>query len=236
MNYYNYFTEVEEHFVRRRGKHMYVSPLDWSLIELWRDSGVPLHVVLRGIDVAMDGFFSRPSRREKRVNTLFYCHASVMEEHARHLETHLGESAPADDAHASPEGPDKNLIFAFLDERISEIKSLLAKQSCQPPAASLVRVATRLDDIRRDIEANKQPDYESLERDLCIIDEVLVNELRASLPPEQLEAWQKEAKEELRIYRKRLPKETYSKILENFIRGKVHRFFNVGEFSLFHLN
>jgi hypothetical protein len=75
-----------------------------------------------------------------------------------------------------------------------------------------------------------------LERDLCIVDEVLLNELRASLPPEQVEAWQKEAREELKIYRKRLPKETYAKILENFIRGKVHRFFNVCEFSLFHLN
>jgi hypothetical protein len=56
MNYYNYFTEIEEHFVRRRGKHLMVSPMDWSLIAVWRDSGVPLHVALRGIDLAMDTF------------------------------------------------------------------------------------------------------------------------------------------------------------------------------------
>jgi hypothetical protein len=44
MNYYNYFTEVENEFVRRRGKHMLVSPLDWSLIETWKQRGVPLRI------------------------------------------------------------------------------------------------------------------------------------------------------------------------------------------------
>ena len=90
MNYYNYFTEIEEHFVRRRGKHLYVSPLDWSLIATWRDSGVPLHVALRGIDIAMDGFFARAQRIRTKVNTLFFCHDAVMSEYTRHLESHQG--------------------------------------------------------------------------------------------------------------------------------------------------
>ena len=90
MNYYNYFTEIEEHFVRRRGKHLYVSPLDWSLIATWRDSGVPLHVALRGIDIAMDGFFARSQRIKTKVNTLLFCHDAVMTEYARHLESHHG--------------------------------------------------------------------------------------------------------------------------------------------------
>ena len=30
LNYYNYFTEIEEHFVRRRGKHLLISPMDWG--------------------------------------------------------------------------------------------------------------------------------------------------------------------------------------------------------------
>src|SRR5262249_54931604 len=89
MNYFNYFTEVEDHFVRRRGKHLFVSPLDWSLIATWRDSGIPLHVATRGIDIAMDSFFSRPNRRGT-VNSLFYCHETVMEEFARHLESRVG--------------------------------------------------------------------------------------------------------------------------------------------------
>ena len=70
MNYYNYFTEIEEHFVRRRGKHLLISPMDWGLIATWRDAGVPLHVALRGIDIAMDGFFARQGDAAVRRSTV----------------------------------------------------------------------------------------------------------------------------------------------------------------------
>ncbi|PYV17610.1 MAG: hypothetical protein DMG07_05360, partial [Acidobacteria bacterium] len=78
-------------------------------------------------------------------------------------------------------------------------------------------------------------DEESMERDLAILDEALVQELRAALPPEQIKAWEEEARKELKVYRKKLPKETYHKITENFMRRKVHRHFEIGELSLFHL-
>ena len=44
MNYFNYFTEIEDAFVRRRGKHLLLSPMDWALIESWKELKVPLHV------------------------------------------------------------------------------------------------------------------------------------------------------------------------------------------------
>ena len=93
MNYYNYFTEIEEHFVKRRGKHLLVSPMDWGLIAAWRDAGVPLQVAIRGIDIAMDAFFSRQRRGSAKINSLCYCHDSVMEEFERHRESRIGESA-----------------------------------------------------------------------------------------------------------------------------------------------
>ena len=55
LNYFNYFTEVEEHFQQTRGTALFLmSPLDWALIETWKSSGVPLEAVLRGIDSAFD--------------------------------------------------------------------------------------------------------------------------------------------------------------------------------------
>ena len=86
MNYYNYFTEIEEHFVRRRGKHLMISPMDWGLIAAWKDAGIPLQVALRGIDMAMDSFASR-QRSNSKVNSLCYCHDSVIAEFANHLES-----------------------------------------------------------------------------------------------------------------------------------------------------
>ncbi len=61
-NYFNYFTEIEEHFQRRRGSILLLSTLDWALIETWRDAGIPLEAVLRGIDTAFDRYDA-----EKRV-------------------------------------------------------------------------------------------------------------------------------------------------------------------------
>jgi hypothetical protein len=245
MNYYNYFTEIEEHFVRRRGKHLFVSPMDWSLMATWRDSGVPLHVVLRGIDRAMDAFSAKKPRSDSRVSTLFYCHSSVMEEYTRHLESHLGESpadgsaAPAPDPAAQPAGserPDKKAILAFLDARIAEIKALPGKLSGGTGTCEGIdRIVLRIEEIERNLETDQQVDFEAVDRDLAILDETLVGELRSAIAPEQIAAWEREAKQELKIYRKKLPKDTYAKILENYMRTRVHRHFMVSELSLFHM-
>jgi hypothetical protein len=245
MNYYNYFTEIEEHFVRRRGKHLWVSPMDWSLIATWRDSGVPLHVVLRGIDRSMDIFLAKQPQSNARVSSLFYCHASVMEEYARHLESHLGEG-PAEDAataitapvepQAESAGPDKKAILDFLYARIAEIKALPAKLSALGGAAEgIERIVMRLQEITRDLETDNQVDFEAVDRDLAILDEILVGELRTALAPDLIATWEQEAKNELKIYHKKLPKETYAKILENYLRTKTHRHFAVSELSLFHM-
>ncbi len=245
MNYYNYFTEIEEHFVRRRGKHLFVSPMDWSLMATWRDSGVPLHVALRGIDRAMDGFLAKQPRGHARVNTLFYCHSAVMEEYTRHLESHLGEEPAsaggnvADEENAigtREEHPDKKAILEFLNARILEIKSLPTKLPPSEEACDgMARLRGRIEEIVRDVETNRQVDCEALDRDLAILDETLVGELRKVLTVGQIAEWEQEAKKELKIYRKKLPKDTYEKILGNFMRARVHRQFHVGELSLFYM-
>jgi hypothetical protein len=49
-NYFNYYTEIEQHFCRRRGTLLTVSTLDWALMTTWKEVGIPLEAVLRGID------------------------------------------------------------------------------------------------------------------------------------------------------------------------------------------
>src|ERR1700740_1319088 len=79
VNYFNYFTEIEERFQQRRGSILLLSTLDWALIETWRDAGIPLEAVLRGIDAAFDKYESRQKRgRMRRVNGLAWCAQAVM--------------------------------------------------------------------------------------------------------------------------------------------------------------
>jgi hypothetical protein len=250
MNYFNYFTEIEDHFLRRRGKSLMVSPMDWSLISTWRDSGVPLHVALRGIDIAMDKFYSGKRRASERPGTLFYCHDAVMAEYARHLEAHLGEeSTPSPDGEAVlagnaghsgeqtlEEGPTQDQIVTFLRRRISEIKEMLEKHFLREGSSEgIARVVSRLEEIAESLTAGSRVEPEALERDLGILDNLLTEELRPEISTEEMTEWEKAAKKELKLYKKRLPKETYERIHVSFIRGKIHRKYDLGELSLFHL-
>jgi hypothetical protein len=80
LNYYNYFTEVEEHFQRARGTGLFLlSPLDWALIETWKNAGIPLEAVLRGIDAAFEKWRSK-KQRGRSVNGLAWCSQAVIEE------------------------------------------------------------------------------------------------------------------------------------------------------------
>jgi len=225
---------------------MWVSPMDWSLIATWRDSGVPLHIALRGIDKAMDSFFASQRQTHKRPSNLFYCHSSVMEEHAHYLESQQGEGEASQTVEpsgagepsnlAEDKGPSKQAVLEFLEKRISEIRSLFAKHFVEDNAKeALERFILRLQEIQRDLKSEAQIDTDALERDLSILDGLLVTELRSRISAEQTAEWEKEAKSELKLYKKKLPKDTYRKIVDNFLRDKLRRFYAIGELSLFHL-
>src|ERR687893_1092072 len=91
MNYFNYYTEIEDTFVRRRGKHLLLSPLDWALIESWKTMGVPLHVALRGIEKSFDSYEARP--RNRSVKSLMYCQEEVEAQFAEWRESQTGARA-----------------------------------------------------------------------------------------------------------------------------------------------
>jgi hypothetical protein len=79
-NYFNYFTEVEERFQKARGTGLFLmSPLDWALVEAWKNAGVPLEAVLRGIDAAFEKWRTK-KKRGQNVNSVAYCAQAVMVE------------------------------------------------------------------------------------------------------------------------------------------------------------
>jgi hypothetical protein len=246
MNYYNYFTEIEEHFVRRRGKHLLVSPMDWHLIASWRDAGVPLNVALRGIDLAMDSYYARQTPRSaSKINSLCYCHSAVMEAYAGYLESRVGEAAPesgtetgdGDSPDSKEEEFGKDAILTFLAEKISEIEFLLTKQYERCESENIERSLARLHEIAQDAQQGSRPDTEALERDLGILDNLLCEELWLRLSAEEREAWEQEAKKDkiLKVYKKQLPKASYEKMREIFFRDKTRKKFHIGELSLFRI-
>src|ERR1700723_4429018 len=93
-NYFNYFTEIEERFQKRRGSLLLLSTLDWALIETWREAGIPLEAALRGIDVAFDKYETRQKRaRMQRINGLAWCAQAVMQAAMEMSEASVGSAS-----------------------------------------------------------------------------------------------------------------------------------------------
>ena len=65
MNYFNYFTEIENFYQTKRETFTLISSLDWVLIENWKEQGIPLEIVLKGIDRAF-------SHAKRRINSSFH--------------------------------------------------------------------------------------------------------------------------------------------------------------------
>src|SRR6266702_5334817 len=110
-NYFNYFTEIEEQFQRRRGGILMLSTLDWALIETWKDAGIPLEAVLRGIDATFEHYEQRPSKTRK-VNGLGFCAQEVLAAAEAMKEAAVGTVPLA----KADKGFDSAEIAAFLRE------------------------------------------------------------------------------------------------------------------------
>ena len=109
-NYFNYFTETEDRYLQRRGGGLLLSTLDWALIETWKDAGIPLEAVLRGIDAAFDRYDQRPSKA-KKVNSLAYCSQEVLAAAEEMKEAAVGA--------ADTPFPDKSKAPGFGPEAVS---------------------------------------------------------------------------------------------------------------------
>ncbi|MDQ2832189.1 MAG: hypothetical protein M3Y50_00265, partial [Acidobacteriota bacterium] len=129
QNYFNYFTEIEERFQQRRGSLLMLSTLDWALIETWREAGIPLEAVLRGIDDAFDKHEAkslRSPRRPRKVNGLAWCAQAVLESVEQAMEASVGASGTT----AIKSGFEAPNVATYLN---ANAKRLQAAQ-LQPPA------------------------------------------------------------------------------------------------------
>src|ERR1039458_7842670 len=82
-NYFNYYTEIEDHFQRARGTSLFrLSSLDWALVDCWKNAGVPLEAILRGIDIAFEKWRAKP-KKTQLVNSLTFCTQAILTEAQR---------------------------------------------------------------------------------------------------------------------------------------------------------
>jgi hypothetical protein len=253
LNYFNYFTEIEDAFIRRRGRHLLLSPLDWALIESWKEMGVPLHVALRGIEKSFDSYESKP--RKRSVKSLFYCQEEVEAQFAEWLESQTGAHVAAADTTHAPgdatpaeafEEGGRNLPFpraviaAHLADSTAGLERALEKRRTSgvgedAVTEALARASARLRELAADFGSAARPDAELLESSLTDLETLIGDALRSALSADAVEAARTAGAEQLRPYKARMERATYEQTLDNLLAKSLREAAGVPRLSLFYL-
>ena len=229
-NYFNYFTEIEEAFQRRRGGALLLSTLDWALIETWKDAGISLEAVLRGIDAAFDRYDQRPSKT-KKVNGLAYCSQEVLTAAEDMKEAAVGMPP----ALKTDRGLDAQEIAAFLERCASELeKAKLPSRAGVAPETLARETAVTLREIAEQIKA-KPPRPEDLERRLNVLEEKLFAVLLAAVPDDEVIAVRAQADRELAPYRSKMPSAQVEQLQKQFVHKKLLEKYRLPRLSLFYM-
>jgi hypothetical protein len=235
-SYFNYFTEIEECFQRRRGGILLLSTLDWALIETWKDAGIPLQAVLRGIDAAFDRYEKRPSQR--KVNSLTYCAQEVLAAAEEMKEAAVGGAADeGKDGKKRTPGFEAAEIAGFLQRnaeqlervRLPEGKGISGEALAKETAATLRALAEEIGSART------MPRLEDLERRLTVLEDKLFAMLLAATADDEIMAARGEADRAMAPYRSKMPSAQIDQLMKQYVHKRLLEKHGLPRLSLFYL-
>jgi hypothetical protein len=236
-NYFNYFTEIEEYFWKKRGAHLLVSPLDWAIMETWQKAGVPLEAVLRGIDQAVESYSRSRRGAGKALKTLAYCTDAVLEAAEEMNEAAAGAAPKSSRAAAGP-------AFPLEELRIYLAKSVaLARVAAEKISVARPQLGLRLNEIASAAESAAvilDPpgilDLEDLERRLTVLDDKVYAAITADASEESLLRVRREMDGQLAIYRRKMKAEQIALVEKQYLQKRLLEEFGVPRFSLYYFS
>jgi hypothetical protein len=240
LNYFSYFSEIEDTFIRRRGKHLMLSPLDWALIEGWKERGVPLHVAVRAIEHAFDSYESK--QRKRAVKTLLYCQEEIEAQYAEWLESRVGSHEdPGTESQAIDEGKSpfpRDSVLAHLTRSLDQLGGLYEERRETHEdelSEALSRATTLLAEIKDDYASAAHPDARKLEDSLTGIERLLDDGIRVATTEAEMEAAHTEIDAQVKPYKRHMERTAFDQTRDNLLRKRLREHFGVPRLSLFFL-
>ena len=226
-NYFNYFTEIEEHFQRRRGTLLLLSPLDWALMEIWKDAGIPLQAVVCGIDTAFDKW-QRRTRRSRKVNSLAYCAQEVLAAAEEMQEAAVGSAG----RRVGDPALETAAIVDFLRRNAADLDGARL-----PPSGAKVAAATAasLRQVAGCFESGCAPPMEDVERRLTVMEEKLFAALLAEAPEAELLQIRSQADRDLAPYRSRMTVVQIGQLQKQYLHKRLLDGHHLPRLSLFYM-
>lgn len=236
LNYFNYFTEIEERFQQRRGSLLMLSTLDWALIETWREAGIPLEAVLRGIDNAFDKYDERARRaqgRMRKVNGLAWCSQSVMEAVEQAMEAAIGASSETASESSADSGFENERVANYLEQNASALEAAVVA----PPADGVVgEAAARLRALATGLRADPSTKLEELDRTLTVLEEKIFAALLTASEESELTALREQAARELAPYRGKMQAVQIKQVQQQFLQKRLLESRKLPRLSLFYMS
>ena len=229
-NYFNYFTEIEEYFWKKRGTAMMISTLDWALIDAWKQAQIPIEAVLRGIDQTFEKYEKR-RRRLRKINSLAYCHQAVLtaaEDAGRATLPHPPAGEPLPRAE----------LAGFLTRNAEALRKTaedLQEQGRPESAATFRQLAASLDGLAQAARTEGPLDFEDLERRLTVLEEKMLSILQNATPEEELVAMRAEMDRALAPARQKVGAEQMAHLQKQFLTRKLLEKTGLPRLSLFYL-
>ncbi len=238
LNYFNYFTEIEEYFWQKRGAHLLVSPLDWAIVETWQKAGIPLSAVLKGIDRAFESYArSRRAAGGRQLKSLSYCVDAVLEAADEEKETAAGTGPVAAASKHQEETFSRDALRAFFKRNAERLSSAAAAvRSAQPELASRVEeTRARLAEFASLLESPGALNLEDLERRLTVAEEKLTAALTAHAPEDFLIDIRRDMDRQLAPYRRKMSSAQLAQLERQYMQKRLWERYNLPRLSLFYL-
>jgi len=241
FNYFNYFTEIEEYFWRKRGAHLLVSPLDWAIVETWQKAGIPLQAVLKGIDRAFESYQrSRRASSGRPLKSLAYCVDAVLDAAEEDKEAAAGTGPQAGlgrEPVAAREAFSRYDLRAFFQrngERLARAAQKL--RAAQPElGAQAEQARTKLEELLPLLDSPTAIDLEDWERRLTVLEQKLTAALTAHASDDALLDIRRELDRQLAPYRRKMTAEQLSQLERQYTQKRLFEAYELPRLSLFYL-
>jgi hypothetical protein len=238
LNYFNYFTEIEEYFWQKRGAHLLVSPLDWAIVETWQKAGIPVSAVLKGIDRAFESYArSRRAAGGRQLKSLSYCVDAVLEAADEEKETAAGTGPVAKTVSKTEETFSRDALRMFFKRNVERFSAAAAavRRAQQELASRMDETRARLAELSQLVDSPGALDLEDLERRLTVAEEQLTAALTSGAPEEFLLDIRREMDQQLAPYRRKMSSAQLAQLERQYMQKRLWERYNLPRLSLFYL-
>ncbi len=227
LNYFNYFTEIEDTFIRRRGKNLFLSPIDWAMIESWQDRGIPMHIVIRSIESVFD-VYDKQLPGTRSIKSLIYCREEIEVQFAEWSRSQAGKSAGGGSSGGSEEAEYSiDEIAAHITKSVDTLNAIPNDELKE----DISRAISRLEELKSNLTNN----FESIDGTLSDIEKLLERAMLTNWDKQHLKLLEKETAAQLKAYKPEMEPEAYKNTFDLMLLKRLREEAGVPRLGLFYL-